>query len=39
MDSKENVKIIRTRPKASGRKAIGDAESQTKRSTTPKEEK
>lgn len=39
MDSKENVKIIRTRPKASGRKAINDAENPTKRSTTTKDEK
>ncbi len=38
IDSKENVKIIRTRPKAAGRKAIVDDSNQPKRpnSTTSK---
>jgi hypothetical protein len=38
IDSKENVKIIRTRPKAAGRKAIVDDLNQPKRpnSTTSK---
>ena len=35
MDSKENVKIVRTRQKAAGRKAISDETTKTKRPNSP----
>ena len=35
IDSQENVKIIRTRPKAAGRKAIVDNQDQPKRPNSP----